>query len=173
MPRPREDYITRFNRLVERTDGCWKWHGYTVKGYGVLYDGDNGWRMVQAHRLSWKIHHGAISPGMFVCHRCDNPPCCNPDHLFLGTQKDNMSDAARKFRTSSGARHAARVFAGQEIHGSVRANAKLSEEQVRTIRQLRRDGVSVRDIAPMFKVCKATIFNLLRGKTWGNVAGER
>lgn len=82
---------------VEKTPGCWIWIGSAVaSGHGQvnLADGER-WL---AHRLSWVIHYGAIPDGLNVCHKCDNPPCANPAHLFLGTQADNVQDAIQKGR---------------------------------------------------------------------------
>lgn len=93
----------RFWSRVRKSAKCWEWQGCTAgAGYGQLYVGENepGGRMAYAHRISWALHNGEIPAGMSVCHHCDNPLCVRPDHLFLGTDADNMQDAQRKGRLS-------------------------------------------------------------------------
>lgn len=87
----------RFWRHVKVGDGCWEWT--RSKSYAKFWDGQ---RSVFAHRKSWEIHHGPIPEGMCVCHRCDNPICVRPDHLFLGTQRDNIIDMVSKGRWNRG-----------------------------------------------------------------------
>jgi hypothetical protein len=78
---------------------CWEWQGATGDaGHGHLGPSGAVRRHVQAHRLAWEFFNGQIPAGMSVCHHCDNPPCCNPAHLFVGTHADNMRDMARKGR---------------------------------------------------------------------------
>lgn len=91
----------RFWSNVRRSDGCWEWTGSKRgNGYGCLAVGG---RQVGAHRVAWETQNGPIPEGLFVLHKCDNPPCVRPDHLFLGTAKDNAMDMARKGR-AAGAR---------------------------------------------------------------------
>lgn len=111
---------------------------------------------IGAHRLSWLIHFGEIPPEMHVCHRCDNPPCVNPRHLFLGTNLDNRRDSIAKgrFRVGRGERH---------------RSAKLTEAQVREIRQRRELGDRQEALAAEFGVSGCAISNIHRRKTWAHV----
>lgn len=91
-----DDY--RFWRLVAEEAGCWEWQGKRLKtGYGQ-FRRNAPRRMELAHRVAWELIHGPVPEGSFICHRCDNPPCCRPSHLFLGTAQDNSDDMVKKGR---------------------------------------------------------------------------
>jgi len=91
--------VERFWKFVNKTSGCWLWTGSVdPNGYGRISQGSRGKRPLHPHRLSWEIHRGVIPDGQCVLHKCDNPPRVRPDHLFLGTMKDNTHDMMQKQR---------------------------------------------------------------------------
>lgn len=92
MPYSETD-LQRFGKRVVLTEKCWLWKGELRKGYGLIRFGK---KKVTAHRMSWQIHNGPIPEGMFVCHKCDIKICVNPDHLFLGSNLDNLIDMHTK-----------------------------------------------------------------------------
>lgn len=88
--------IQRFWKKVRMGDGCWEWQAAGRDGrYGVVRISEH---FYPTHRVSWEMHFGIIPPGMVVCHKCDNPPCVRPEHLFLGTRSDNALDMVAKGR---------------------------------------------------------------------------
>lgn len=112
--------------LVETESGCIEWtKAKTPHGYGRIGRGARGQGWAFTHRAAWELARGEIPSGMFVCHRCDNPPCCNVNHLFLGTHADNMADMWSKNRQG-----------GQIPAGEAHPDARLSDEDVREIRRL-------------------------------------
>lgn len=90
-----EALIKRFNEGFKEEDGCWNWIWNTIDGYGRTLVKD---KSLLAHRVSYELHIGEIPDGIYVLHKCDNPGCVNPDHLFLGTNTDNMRDMVNKSR---------------------------------------------------------------------------
>jgi transposase len=133
---------------------CWPWMGKRRReGYGIIsIDGKE--RL--AHRQSWALHHGVSYPPsrLIIRHLCHWPPCCNPAHLASGTVKDNTQDRIRAGRTHEGEKH---------------PNAKLTDEQARTIYALCLEGISPDVIAAQFGVSRATIFHISRHHTWTHV----
>lgn len=150
-----DEIIARFWAKVDKSGGpdeCWPWTGARfIYGYGHF--GLVGRKSARANRVAYAITTGT-DPGDFcVCHRCDNPPCCNPSHLFLGTMKENMHDRDRKGRL--------RVATG-ELHGA----SKLTNAQVKQIRELAWAGQSNFQIAQEFGVCEHTIIGIKTGRSW-------
>jgi len=148
-------------------DGCWLWRGNRdMKGYGRLYV---DCRAIRAHRIAWTLTNGPIPDGLCVCHRCDNPPCVRPDHLFLGTSADNTRDASAKGRMATGERNCmSRPEIVVKIRGSNNHNARLTEDQVRLIRS-RIGRVGQRQLAREFGVSKGTIWWIASGRQWKHV----
>lgn len=135
-------------------DECWVWTGHTCKGgYGHLGIGK---KQVLTHRFSWVLHNGSIPAGDNVLHRCDNPPCCNPNHLWLGSSLDNNQDRAAKGRN-------------REQGGERNSHSVLNQHDVKLIRELREAGALQREIAARFGVHRVTISDILSGRTWAGV----
>lgn len=135
-----------------------------------LRDGYGGFKLDgklrQSHRVAWEFTHGPISTGMLVCHRCDNPPCVNPAHLFLGTNRDNQRDMARKKRGYTRERHWMAKYP-ERVRGEKNRAARLTVADVSEIRRLLRVGEKQRSVALRFGVTQAAISLIWRGKNWG------
>lgn len=141
-------------------DGCWLWTASTNNhGYGTM---SFRCKSHYVHRLSWMLHHdGRLPPkGLNVLHRCDNPPCVNPDHLFLGTHKDNMRDCIEK----------GRFVCAKPQRGSAAKVSKLTESQVGEIRQRYSAGrVTSRNLGREYGVDKTTILHIVHRRSWAHV----
>lgn len=151
--------LSEYDRLFKWTEvagpnECWNWKGSRKKGWHGQWR--NGLGQIElAHRAAWRIMKGEIPPGMFVLHRCDNPACMNPSHLFLGTQADNLKDMWAKGRARPG------VSKGEK-HG----NAKLTAELVRDIRSSQESGV---ELARRLNLTTTTICDVRKRRTWKHI----
>ena len=148
------DFIARFEAKLDKSGDCWLWTASCAgKGYGQMKLPKQR-KQEYSHRLAYMIYKGPIGDNQYVCHTCDNPRCCNPDHLFLGTSQDNHDDMAKKNRST---------------HGEKNPSAKLSEKDVLEIAACLAAGMSQSKIARAFGVHQVTISKINRGHRWSRV----
>ena len=129
---------------------CWIWPGYKMpSGYGELRVDGKNWL---AHRYFWTITHGPITNGLWVLHKCDNPSCFRPDHLFLGTAADNCRDRHEK---------------GRDAKGEKNGSARLTERKVLSAREeYKLGGLTITELSVKYNVSFTTISAAVRGITW-------
>lgn len=145
-----------FIEMPENLDDCWIWSGNTHRqGYGKFsFMG----KSIPAHRMSYEIHKGHVVGNSMVCHRCDNPSCVNPSHLFLGSAKDNMADKVSKGRHKGAHK------------GSCHHLAILDDEKVCDIRRLYKSGeVTQYTLAEKFNVSQSLISNIVNNSKWSHI----
>lgn len=146
--------VTKFLSKIKTTDvldDCWLWAGGRDKnGYGMFWAMD---KFSRAHRAIWEMIHGDIPDGMAVCHKCDNPPCVNPAHLFTGTALDNHRDCINKGRRAC-------------TSGEYSYRAILNWEKVDEIRRLSSTGVPGKEIANQLNLKYPTVIGVIAQKTW-------
>lgn len=147
----------RFWSHVEKKDKnqCWPWmSALSQKGYGVF---NYRQKTMKSHRISYFLSFGTLIDGLLVCHRCDNPPCCNPNHLFLGTAMENQRDSILKGRS-------------RKAIGEYASSAKLKEDQVVEIRCLHSVGnTSFKKLSTIFGVARSTVEKIVKRKTWRHI----
>lgn len=139
-------------------------------GYGQL---NIGRIPKKAHRVAWELTNGTIPDGSEVCHHCDNPPCCNPAHLFLGTHAENMADMARKGRARvpclSGDDHPMRRHPELRARGELQGSSKLTVGMVTEMRMCRAAGESSQRLSIRFGIAKSTVNRIVARKAWAHV----
>lgn len=149
----------RFLLKIHKTKDCWLWVGAKMgSGYGVMRDSDQS--MQGAHRISYKLYKGDIPKDKIICHTCDNKSCVNPDHLFLGTQSDNMQDMHKKGRAN---------FGGRNQTGKNNNAVKVTEDQVITIKKLHKQKIKQADIAKITGVSRPNVWCIVHGKSWNHI----
>ncbi len=175
-----------FWRKVDKSGECWLWTGSKVGiGYGKTHYEGKYWR---AHRLSWKFTFGEIPDGLCVLHKCDNPACVRPDHLFLGTFDDNNKDMAKKGRSVKGDKnprrlHPERYPIGDEHYSRTQPDrlargknhgcAKLTDDDVREIyRTYKNKLMNLGQLASQFHVSTFAVHCITTGKTWKHITSE-
>lgn len=159
LPFPQK-YIDRFWSKVNKTETCWEWTGNLIKGYGHFYTRIRSIKKRHlAHRFSWLIINGPIPDGLLACHRCDNRKCVRPDHLFLGTPKDNTHDAMRKGRHPK----------MPHLFGMRHLKAKLTDDQVIYLRREIDHGRGPTSLAVELKVSQRAITKAYARLSWKHI----
>lgn len=177
------EVIERFWSRVDRSagpDACWPWVGGTFHsfGYGVMkFNGKNH----GAHRIAYELSNGPIPNGLCVCHACDNPPCCNPVHLWVGTNVENTADRNSKGRNARGEKvrsgtyyfgsdHWSNIKPERVARGERQGLSRLTEDSVREIRRrYAQESVTLAELGQEFGVSSVSIHNIVRRRTWAHL----
>lgn len=174
-----EDPMERIkSKILVDKNGCWNWlYGKDKDGYGKI---TFKYKSYRTHRLVYENIYGEIPKGKLVLHKCDNKSCCNPEHLFLGTQKDNVHDCIKKGRFKpfqfenydhlKGANHYLNKYPEKRKLGEDCPFSKLNEEKVNEIRNMhKKDKISSYRLAKIFNVSKFCILSIVNRKTWRHI----
>lgn len=157
-----EDLSRRFWTKVDKSSDCWLWTGKrNANGYGIVSIGGKGRYYMVAHRVAYLLTYGHLPSQMLLCHHCDMPACVNPAHLFVGTVQDNNADMHEK-----GRQH------GHAQRGELNEHAKLTEQDVITIRRRYRSGETQMSIARDYGITQVCVSMAVLGKNWGHVKEE-
>lgn len=145
--------VDRFWQRVDKDapNGCWEWTG-TIGHYGYG-EFSVGGKPRRVHRWAYELLVGPIPAGLFICHKCDNRRCVNPDHLFIGTAADNNADMRSKGRDG-------------KCHGEAHPHTRLTQAEVDEMRQLRAEGATTTDLARQFGVHNSTVSRICRFEQW-------
>jgi hypothetical protein len=149
--------IKRFWSKVEITtpDECWEWTARKDKdGYGLFTDKSTGRGPWRANRYAYTMENGEIPSGMLVCHRCDNPACVNPAHLWIGSIKDNNRD---------------KVLKGRGAIGEMNGNSKMSELDVRAVREMKKEGIPALLLADWYGMSWHRMAKIMNGFSWQHI----
>lgn len=152
---------SRYWRYVQKRESCWTWEGYKDQdGYGIFVKSDKGKQSrIRTHRLAYWLSRGILPPDKVVCHTCDIPACCNPEHLFVATHRENQLDKFGKNRQAKG-----------ESHGC----AKLTEEQVLFMRRMYKEwNTSAAELSRLFNVSKNTAERIVNAVSWKHLTEEQ
>ena len=151
-------YNRLLNKLVKTRDGCLEFTGSRTKeGYGrIKVKG----RSILAHRMSWECRHGSVPEGRLILHKCDNPPCCNPNHLYLGEHQNNTDDRVKRGRSVN-------------LKGSDHGLSHLHEFEVLDICDRLDKGDTLQTISTYYKVSRSCIQNISKGRSWNWLTGRK
>lgn len=168
--RPPRPLTERFWNKVHKTETCWNWIGrlsHDGKGYGRISERPG--KMRPAHKMSWELANGPVPDGLLVLHRCDNTACIRPDHLWLGTSADNTRDMYEKGRGAVGDRNGSRLYPERLWRGEKHTESKLTETNVRDIRQRVSCGEKRCNLAQEYGVTGALVGLIVKRKIWRHI----
>jgi hypothetical protein len=151
--RTKSNEFIRWSSKVNKTEDCWLWEGTTHRRYGAFRRFVDGkWTMFKAHRYAYEYFIGEIPPKMFVCHKCDNPKCVNPAHLWLGTAQENVTDKMQK---------------GRHIVGLKTKGTNLNMEIAQQIREcFKTKNLKYPEIAKMFNTNTSQVCRIIKNQIW-------